>query len=106
LSTIQFGNVEPVVLLEIGLLNLVTQQRFFLVTIFNKITVNMTSCSDLKEGTDEEDEKSEKSPGETEKTLAALVVIPIYLKWGQIFSLLGETRQHMVAACNNQKSML
>jgi len=36
------------------------------------------------------------SPGEMDKTLVALKTIPMSLNWGKIFSLLDETRQHMV----------
>jgi len=52
----------------------------------------------MLEETDEEDDRQENSPGETDKTLAAPKAIPMHLNWGQIFSLPDETRQHMVAA--------
>ena len=52
LSTIQFGNMEHVVLLEHELLNPIIQERCFLVTFFDKITISMTSCSKVEEETD------------------------------------------------------
>jgi len=64
--------LEPVVLLEHGLLNPVTQERIFPVSFFNEITVNMTSCSKVEEKTDEEEDRQKNLPKETNKTLAAL----------------------------------
>jgi len=45
LSLIQFESLELVVLYEHGLLSPTTQRGFFPVNVFDKLTVNMTSCS-------------------------------------------------------------
>ena len=55
LSIIQFGRLEPVVLHKHGLSNLVMQKGFFLVNVFDKHTVNMTSSSEVEEEADAED---------------------------------------------------
>jgi len=98
LSIIQFGGLEPVVLNEC-----ITQEGFFPVIIFDKLTVNMTSCSEVEEETNDEDCRQENSPGETDKTLATLEAMPIRLNWGQIFSFPNKTRQHMIAALKNSE---
>jgi len=63
----------------------------------------MTSCSEIEEETGEEDGKQENPLGEIEKTMAAM---PIHLHWGQIFSLLNEMHQHMIAGLKHPDSLL
>jgi len=46
--------LRPIVLHEDGLLNPNTQEGFFPFSIFDKLAVNMTSCSEVKEEIDEE----------------------------------------------------
>ena len=58
--------------------------------------VNMTSCSELEEETDEEAASKENCSGETDKNVASLEAMPICLNWGQIFNLPNERCQHMV----------
>ena len=53
---------------------------------------------EVKEDIDEEGGNKKNCSGETDKTLAALDVIPMRMNWGHIFSLPNEMRQHMVAA--------
>jgi len=60
------------VLLKHGLLNLITQEISFPASFLDKIIVNMSSCFEVEEETDEEDDKQENSPRATNKTLAAL----------------------------------
>jgi len=61
LSLIQFGSLEPAVLYEPGLPSLTTQGEFFPVRVFNKLIVNMTLCSKVKEEADEEDGRQKNS---------------------------------------------
>jgi len=61
LSITWLASLEPIVLHEHGLPNPVTQEVFFPVRIFNKITVNMTSCSNVGEEADKEDGRQENS---------------------------------------------
>ena len=53
LCILQSGNLEPVILLDPWLLNPNMQERSFPVTFLDK-TVNITSCSEVEEETDEE----------------------------------------------------
>ena len=57
LSLFQFGSLDPAILYEHGLTSPAAQGGFFPVSIFDKLTVNMTSCSKVKEEADEEDGK-------------------------------------------------
>jgi len=77
-----------------------TQERSFPGNIFDKLAVNMTSCFEVEE---ESNERQENSIGEIDKTLAALEAIPVCLNWGQIFSLPNETCQHMLTALRHPK---
>jgi len=76
------------------------QGGFFLVSVFDKLTVNMTSCSEVKEKADEEDGRQESSLRETDETVATLEAIPVCLNWGHIYSLPNDTHQHKVATLN------
>ena len=100
LSLIQFRSLEPFVLHKYRLLNPIAQERSFLVNVFDKLLVNMTSCFKVEE---ESDERQENSLGEIDKILVALEAIPMHLDWGQIFSLPNEMRQHMVTALKHPK---
>ena len=51
--------------------NPTTQEVFFPVSVFDKLAVNMTSCSMVKEETDEEEDRQENSTIEIDKTLVA-----------------------------------
>jgi len=46
------------------------------VSIFDKLTINVTSCCELEEEIDEEDDRRVNSLEQTNKTLAALEAIP------------------------------
>jgi len=65
------------------------QERSLPVNVFDKLTVNMTSCFEVEE---ESDERHENSLGEIEKTLAALEAILVHLNWEQIFNLPNKMR--------------
>jgi len=54
LCTLQFGNLEPVVLSEPWLLSPNMEDGSFSAAFLHIIMVNMTSCSELEEETDEE----------------------------------------------------
>jgi len=58
----------------------------------------MTSCSELEEEEDEGSDRQEESPGVADKTLTVLEALPARMGWEQIFCLLDEMRQHVVAA--------
>jgi len=62
-----------------GLLNLVMQELFFPVSVFDKSAVNMTSCSKVDEETSKEDVRQENFPAEMGKTLATLKAISVCL---------------------------
>jgi len=79
LSTILFGSLKPVVLCEHELPNPITHEEFFPISVFNKLIVNMTSCSEVEEEKDEEDGTLVNSSGEMDKILAALKAMPVYL---------------------------
>ena len=100
LSPIQFESLEPFVQREHRLPNPATQERSFPVNVFDKLAVNMTSCFEVEEVSDE---RHENSLCEINKTLAALEAIPVCLNWGQIFSLPNETCQHMLTALRHPK---
>ena len=52
-----------------------------------------------------EDGRKENSLGEMDKTLATLRATAVLLHWGQIFSLLDKTHQHVVPPCRTHKSI-
>jgi len=79
LPLIQFGSLEPFVLRKHSLPNPVTQERSFPVNVFNKLALNMTSCFEVEE---ESDERQENSLGEIDKALAALEAILVHINWG------------------------
>jgi len=95
LSLIQFRSLKPFVLHEHRLPNPATQERSFIVNVFDKLAVNMTSCFEVEE---ELDERQDNSLCEIDNTLAALEAIPVRLNWGQIFSLPNKMRQYMLIA--------
>jgi len=64
--------MEPVVVLDPGLLNANMQEKSFPVTFLDRTTVNMTSCFKVEEETDEESGSNENCSGETSTTVAAL----------------------------------
>ena len=82
LSAIQLRSLEPVVLLKHGSLNPITQEGFFPVSFFDKLIVNMISCSEVEEEIGEEDGRQENSLEQTSKTLVALEAISMRLNWG------------------------
>ena len=59
LCTLQFGNLEAVVLLEPGSPNPIMQERSLSTTFVNRLTITMTSCSETEEEMDEEDSNKE-----------------------------------------------
>ena len=91
MSIIQFGSLEPIVLHKHGLPNPIMQEEFFPISVFNKLAVKMTSYSEVEEEANEEDDSQENSLGDTNKNLAALEAMLVFLNWGKIFSLLDET---------------
>jgi len=64
LSLIQFKSLELGVLFEHWLPSTAIQEEFFPVTVLNKLAVNMTSCSEVKEEIGREDGRQENSPAE------------------------------------------
>jgi len=66
------------------------QEEFFPISVFNKLAVKMTSYSEVEEEANEEDDSQENSLGDTNKNLAALEAMLVFLNWGKIFSLLDE----------------
>ena len=62
---------------------LCTQERSFSVNVFDKLALNMISCSEAKEDANEEDGKQENSLGETDKTVATLEAMLMCLNWGK-----------------------
>ena len=65
---------------EHGLPNPVMQEEFLLVSFFDKFTVDMTSCFDVKEEIDEEHDREESSLWEADKTLFTLETLPMHRK--------------------------
>jgi len=72
LCTLQLGNLKPVVLFEPWLLSPNMEERSFLATFLGRITINMTSCSELEEETNEEGVSKENCSGEMDETVVAL----------------------------------
>ena len=98
LCTIQFRNLEPVVLFGPWLLIPNMKETSFSDAFLNRTTVNMISCFELEEETDKEGASKKNCSGERDKTVATLKAMPICLNWGQIFGLPNETHQHKVIA--------
>jgi len=79
LSLIQFGSLEPFVLHEHGLQNPVMQERSFPINIFDKLAVNMSSCSVVEEEIGKTNGRQENFLAEINKILDALEAIPVRL---------------------------
>ena len=79
LCPLQFGNLEPVIQFEPWLLSPNTEERSFSSAFLDRITVNMTSCSELEEETNKKVVSKENCSGETDKIVDALEAMPIYL---------------------------
>jgi len=58
------------------------KEKFFLAAFLNRIIVNMTSCLELEEETNEEGVNKENCSEETDKAVAALEAMPVCLTWG------------------------
>ena len=82
-SLIQFKSLEPIVLYEHGLPSPTMQEGFFPTSIFDKLAVNMTSCSEVEEEIGEEDGSQMNSLAKIDQTLAALEAINVHLHWGK-----------------------
>ena len=54
LSLIQFGRLEPVVLYEHRLPSPAMQEGFFTISIFDKLSIDITPCFEVEEETGEE----------------------------------------------------
>jgi len=80
------------------LLNPNIQERSFPITFFDRTTINIASCSEVEDDTDEEGVGKENYSGETNKTVATLEAMPMRLNLGHIFSLSNDTCKHMVVA--------
>ena len=89
--------ILPIDLLKQEPLVPVTLEKFFPTGFFEKVTVNMTSCSELEEEEDEGSDGQEESPQVADKTVTVLKVLPFHMGWGQIFCLPHEMHQHVVA---------
>jgi len=76
---LQFGNLEPIILFEHWLLSTNTKERSFSAAFLNRTTVNMTSCSELEEETNEEGVSKQNCSGEMDKIVATLEAMPICL---------------------------
>ena len=98
LCTLQFGNLEPVVLFEPWLLSPNMEERSFSAAFINRTMVNVPSCSELEDETNEEGISKGNCSEQMNKAVAALKAMLICLNWGEIFSLPNETHQHMVIA--------
>jgi len=75
------NEILPIDLLEQEPLVPVTLKEFFPIGFFEKVTVNMTSCSELEEEEDEGSDRQEKSPRVAEKTLTILEALPTHIDW-------------------------
>ena len=65
---------------------------------FNKVTVNMTSCYEMEEDGEEDEEKVEKPSKSKEKTLTVLEALSTCINWRQILNLPKEVCQHVAIA--------
>jgi len=79
LCTLQFRKLELVVLFEPWFVSPNTKERSFSAAFLDRITVEMTSCSELEEETGEEGAGKENYLRETNETIAALEAMPICL---------------------------
>jgi len=71
----------PIDLLEQDLLVPVTLEEFFPIGFFEKVTVNMTSYSELEEYEDEDEgsDRQEESPRVADKTFIILKALPAHM---------------------------
>jgi len=58
------------------------QEGFFPINVFDKLTLNMSSRSEVEEEADEEVDKHENSLGEMDKTVADQEAMPMRLNYG------------------------
>ena len=88
---IQFGSLEPFVLHEQRLSNPFMQEGLFTVNVFDKLAVNVASCFEVEE---ESNERQQNSLGEIDQTLAALQAMLVRLIGGK--SLAYPTRSDSI----------
>jgi len=97
-KSVKRHEILPIDLLEQEPLVLVTLEEFFPTGFFEKVTVNMTSCSELEEEENEGSNRRGESLQVADKTLTVLEALPPRMGWGQIFYLPDEMCQHVVVA--------
>ena len=74
--------ILPIDLLDQEPLVPATLKEFFPTGFFEKVTVNMTSCSKLEEEEDEGSDGQEESPQVADKTLTVLEALSSRMGWG------------------------
>ena len=70
---------------------------------FEEVTVNITSYFELEEEEDKGSDRQENSLRVANKTLTILEALPTHMGWRQIFCLLEEMHQHVVAVLQHPK---
>ena len=90
LKTNKRHEIHPTDLLEQELLVPVMLEELFLVGFFDKIIANMTSCYEMEDEEERDEEKLEKPLESEEKALTILKALSACTNWRQIFNLLED----------------
>jgi len=98
--------ILPIDLLEQEPLVPVILEEFFPTGFFEKVTVNMTSCSELEEDDDEGSDRQEESPRVADKTLTVLEALLARMGGGQIFVCLTRCANMLLLPYNTQNFTL
>ena len=78
-KSVQRQEILPIYLLEQEPLIPITLEEFFPTGFFEKVTVNMTSCSELEEEEDEGSDAQDESLKVADKTLTILEALPAHM---------------------------
>jgi len=95
--------IQPINLPEQEPLIPVTLEEFFPMDFFDKVTINMTSCYEMEDEENGDEERQEQGLEDDDKTLTVLEALPTCIDWTLIFNFPKDVRQHVVVAFQHQK---
>jgi len=85
--------IQPINLLEQERLVAVTLEEFFPAGFFENITANMTSCYEMEDEEEGDEDELEKSSENEVRALTILEALRACMDWRQILNLSEEVRQ-------------
>ena len=92
MNTNKSQEIQPIDLLEQESLVPVTLKKFFPVDFFDTVTVKITSCYEMEDEEEGDEDKREKYSENEVRALTIPEVLPACMYWRQILNLLEEVR--------------